>query len=136
MNKKWSIIIILWFLTGCVSYPAKGTDMAALMGKERPSFESTYHYSLGVLHILDDNLDEAIIEYEKALSFDPQSLYLITELISLYIEKGEIQKAIKLCRKTLYDNPADLNIHLLLGGLYLNIKDYNNAISEYTKVIK
>jgi Predicted N-acetylglucosaminyl transferase len=114
----------------------KGKVSDLSKGMERPSFDSTYHYSLGVLNILDENLDSAIKEYEKALSFDPQAPYLKTELISLYIERGEIQKAITLSKEYLTEHPNNVNAHLLLGGLYLNMKDYKDAIGEYEKVIE
>jgi tetratricopeptide (TPR) repeat protein len=135
-NKKCLLIIILWCVTGCAISSFKGNDAAVATGKERPSFNSTYHYSLGVLHILDENLNEAIKEYEEALRFDPQAQFLTNELISLYIEKGEIPKAILLCKNILIDNPGNINARLLLGGLYLNMKDYKNAIGEYEKVIE
>ena len=135
-NKNCLLIIILWCVTGCAFSSFKGKYAAIATEKERPSFNSTYHYSLGVMHTLDENLNEAIKEYEEALRFDPQSPFLTNELISLYIEKGEIPKAILLCKNTLIDNPGNINARLLLGGLYLNMKDYKNAIGEYEKVIE
>ena len=135
-SNRYLLILILCCFAGCASSPVKGKVSDISEGMERPSFDSTYHYSLGVLNILDDNLDSAIKEYEKALSFDPQSSYLKTELISLYIERGEIQKAITLSKKYLTEHPNNVNAHLLLGGLYLNMKDYKNAIGEYEKVIE
>ncbi len=136
LNNKFFLILILCFFSGCASAPVKGRVSDTSEITERPSFDSTYHYSLGVLHILDDNLDSAIKEYEKALSFDSQSPYLKTELISLYIERGEMQEAIILSKEYLTEHPNNVNAHLLLGGLYLNIKDYKNAIEEYEKVIQ
>ena len=134
LKNKYLLILILCCLAGCASSPVQG-KVSDIEGTERPSFDSTYHYSLGVLHILDDNLDRATKEFEKALSFDPQSPYLKTELISLYIERGETQKAITLSKTYLTEHPHNVNAHLLLGGLYLNRKDYKNAVEEYEKVI-
>ncbi|MGZ6223913.1 MAG: tetratricopeptide repeat protein, partial [Syntrophales bacterium] len=136
LYKKYFLILILCCLAGCASSPVKGGIPGAPAGTERPSSDSMYHYSLGVLHILDDNIDGAIKEYQKAMNFDPQSSYIKTELISLYIERGEIQKAIVLSKKYLTEHPNNVNGHLLLGGLYLNRKDYKNAVAEYEKVIE
>ena len=136
LYNRYFLILTLCCLAGCASAPVKGSLTAASEGAERPSFGSTYHYSVGVLHLLDDNLDSAIKEYEKAMSLDPQSSYLKTELISVYIERGEIQKAVTLSKEYLTEHPNNVNAHLLLGGLYLNRKDYKNAVAEYEKVIE
>ena len=136
LYNRYLLILILCCFAGCASSPVKGSATAVSEGTERPSFGSTYHYSVGVLNLLDDNLDSAIKEYEKALSLDPQSSYLKTELISLYVERGEIQKAVTLSKEYLAEHPNNVNAHLLLGGLYLNRKDYKNAEGEYEKVIE
>jgi len=98
------------------------------------SSDAYYHYSLGVIYALERNLDMAINEYERTLSIEHNSPYLMAELAALYIRKGEITTAIELLKKSLIYNPGYVDTHLILGSLYLNLKEHNNAIKEfYTK---
>ena len=96
---------------------------------ESYNVKAAYFYSLGVLLVRDGDYDEAIMAMEKALTFDEGSPYLSSELASLYQLKGDTDKALAICKKALLANPNDLDIHLLLGGLYIQTKDYPNAIN-------
>ncbi|MBN2515264.1 MAG: tetratricopeptide repeat protein [Deltaproteobacteria bacterium] len=102
----------------------------------RPSTNPYYHYSLGVSHYLEGNLDEAIHEYEATLSIDPESPSVTAELATLYAKKGKITEAVELLEKSLLYNPDYVDTHLILGSLYLKLRELNNAIKEYKKVLE
>ena len=59
------------------------------------SSDAIYHYSLGVLLRLDGKIEEATNELKQAVAADPGSSYLLTELVSLYTEQGDLNSAIK-----------------------------------------
>ena len=99
-------------------------------------FDSYYHYSLGVQLKVNNDLDGAIREYEKALRLDPFSDILTKELAELYFDKGDTSKAIDLCQTFLKKNKDNIEIRLILGELYLNIKDYKNAVTLYKSVLE
>jgi tetratricopeptide (TPR) repeat protein len=120
-------------LGGCWWLPGKGMAVAI---QGNTSFEATYHYSLGVMLALDENLDGAIEEFETSIRFDPASPYLAAELATLYMEKGDFQKAVDLCNKSISYNPEDIHTYVLLGGIYLSIKDFEKAAHIYKKIIQ
>ncbi len=137
MWKKYcgiSLIFLLLALAGCATIPG-GRDKTTPSG-EQSSFDSFYHYSLGVLFSLNDEPDAAITEYEEALRLDPYSETLTRELAELYFEKGERQKAIRLCETFLEKNPKNIEVLLLVGELYLDIKDYKKAVHVYKSVLE
>lgn len=98
--------------------------------------DAYYHYSLGVKADLRGNLDNSIKEYEKALSLDPGSSYLMTQLATLYMRKNNITSALQLLKQSLIHDPDYADTHLLLGAVYSRLKEYDNALESYKKVIK
>src|SRR3990172_4746606 len=131
LRKKYLFIILFFFFCGCVPPPERKKD-AAMQVVSVP-VNAAYHYSLSVHLALNGNLDDAIAELEKALSFDSKSSFLAMELAILYSEKGYYQKAISLCEKSLVENGSDVDTRLLLAGLYMNTKNHKEALREYNK---
>jgi len=76
LRKKYLFIILFFFFCGCVPPPEREKD-AALQVVYDP-VNAAYHYSLSVHLALNGNLDDAIAELEKALSFDSKSSFLVT----------------------------------------------------------
>ena len=70
-----------------------------LYGRSDTGHLAAYHYSLGVLHMLDENPGEAAREFEKAWRYDPAAVEIATELATAYVEKGETAKAIAIAVK-------------------------------------
>jgi tetratricopeptide (TPR) repeat protein len=116
----WSLFVIL-ILSGCAVFPVR---------------ENAAPSPPAAAHALNENMDAAILEMEEALRLDPASPYLAKELASLYVEKGDAEKAVAICKKTLEKHPDDSDTHFILGGLYLNRKDYPGAAGEYRRVIE
>ena len=137
MQKKRTypvFILILFFINlyGCGHLPM----IQAPPASSKTSADATYHYSLGVLLRLDGKIEEAINELKKAVAADPDSSYLTTELVSLYAEQGDLNQAISLGEEMLSKNPDNIELHLIMGGLYLNIHENKKAIGEHKKVIE
>ncbi len=101
----WSIFAILLF-SGCTLFPVR-QDTAAPQAAVPAPANAAYHYSLGILYALNDDLGEATRELEEALRLDPASPYLAKELASLYMERGNAAKALEICLKTLREHPDD-----------------------------
>jgi len=134
LRKMGWVFFAMLLLSGCAVLPIR-KDAAPSPPIAVYSPSAGYHYSLGILHALNENPDEAIREVEEALRIDPLSPYLAKELASLYMEKGDTERAFTLCKKTLEKYPNDGDTRLLLGGLYLSRKDYAAAAGEYRQVV-
>ena len=125
------IIIILLFscVVACTYFPHE-RQTGAQERAESPVSNEYHHYSLGVLFVIDGEIDKAIDEYKSALRFDPESPYLMSELATLYIKKGQIDAAVRLLKESITYNPEYVDSHILLGSLYGNLKEYEDAIHE------
>lgn len=125
---------VILMLSGCAALPVR-ENAAAPPVTAASTAGAGFHYSIAILHALNENMEEAIREMEEATGLDPASPYLAKELASLYTEKGDAAKAMMICQKILQEHPDDIDTRLLLGGLYLNRKDYQGAAAEYRRVI-
>jgi Tfp pilus assembly protein PilF len=95
------LAVVLVALTVPVA-PATAQDI----GTGDSSGNSSYHYSLGTSLMLDGKYAEAAREYEKALSLDPKSAFLASELATLYVKMGELDRALSVCEQSLVHNPT------------------------------
>ena len=138
MSRKqlYFIIALLLFIaiSGCASVlPAA---QSAAPAEDKYSSIAVYHYSLSVLLRQEGKLDDATYELEQAIAADPNSLFLITELVSLYAEKEDFKKAIPLGEETLAKDAKNSELHMIMAGLYLHLREYKKAINEYREVIE
>jgi tetratricopeptide (TPR) repeat protein len=140
MQKK-----LINFITCCLLFPAIFSGCASLsVGRplsypsapEKYSGAAAYHYSLAVLSRLDGDLAGSIDELKQALSIQPDSPYLTTELVSMYIENSNVDLALSLGESALAKNPGNTELRSIMGGLYFNLREYDKAIREYQTIIE
>ena len=63
------------------------------------------------------------------------SAVIVDKLRSAYELSGNVQGAVSIIESWQDDNPDDLQLDLLLAGLYMRQNDYENAINYYNKVL-
>ncbi len=140
MQKK-----LINFITCCLLLPAIFSGCASLsVGRplsypsapEKYSGAAAYHYSLAVLSRLDGDLAGSIDELKQALSIQPDSPYLTTELVSMYVENSNVDLALSLGESSLAKNPGNTELRSIMGGLYFNLREYDKAIREYQTIIE
>ena len=129
------VLFMILVLSGCALCSVRQDAFPQAPDQTTLPSSASFHYALGVLHALNENMEEAIREMEEARRLDPSSPYLAKEVASLYTEKGETEKALAISKKTLETHPNDIDTRLLLGGIYLNQKNYRSAAAEYQRVI-
>lgn len=135
--------------------------------KTASGYESPFYYfSRAQFEMLHDELEKAIEHLVKAISLDPNSIYLKKELATLYLHLDESEKAFgimedilalqpddietltiygkmhqiaernaeakKIYSKIINLDPRQKQIYLLLGGLFLNDGDFDNAEAVYS----
>ena len=65
------------------------------------------HYDLGMKYLNDGNYEEAIIEFEAAIEIDDMRSDTYIGLAEVYIEQGDLQKAIEILEKGYEKTKAD-----------------------------
>jgi tetratricopeptide (TPR) repeat protein len=67
---------------------------------------------------------------------DPTNMRLVQDVINTYPQLGRAQQAIPLVRDLLQNNPGDPQLLNLAWLVYLNAKDYQNAINVGTEMVR
>ncbi|MCK4859931.1 MAG: tetratricopeptide repeat protein [Candidatus Omnitrophica bacterium] len=121
------LIIAVFLLCGCVSTNEYAKCKVA---------DAYTHYTLGLLYDNENDIQQAIGEYEKALIHDPHSSSLHLRLAIDYIQEEEYNKAIEQLCLVLKSNPKDIHSYFLLAVLYTSQKKFEQAGKQYRQIIK
>ncbi|MGB7136601.1 MAG: tetratricopeptide repeat protein, partial [Acidobacteriaceae bacterium] len=90
-------------------------------------------FLLGYAARLDSKYGQSVDAYNKGLRIDPSSLDAQSGLAQTYSLMGRTNEAETLLKKIVATNPGRGNDLLLLGNLYLQSRDYNDAVDILTK---
>lgn len=96
--------------------------------KEAEEFVPAY-VALGDAYLKLGDSGEAAQVWEKAYRSQPSLVFLL-RLEELFISNGEPEKAIKMYRRHLVENPGNLPLRLLLGRLYLRLEMLDEALEH------
>jgi tetratricopeptide (TPR) repeat protein len=94
------------------------------------------HNNLGnVLH-QKGNVDEAIVQYQKALEINPANAEVHNNLGNILLEKGQVDEAIAHCQRALEINPDNSPAHNNLGNALLQKGQVDEAIAHYQRALE
>ncbi len=91
--------------------------------------------NLGFIAIRKNELDDAIIFFEKALGCDPKSPDSLNNLGIVHFHKGALEKSEFYYKKALKFNPYFITATNNLGDLYSKKNMFETAEAEYLKVL-
>ncbi len=80
-------------------------------------------------------IQSEIRKYEEFIKKNPDSPMLV-RLASLYLEVGDVEKAITLCNKAIQKYPDYSTAHLLMAKCSIEIKAYSKALVELNRVVE
>jgi len=92
-----------------------------------------YQYSMGAVYLNNNNLDEAIRLFNKALSLNPRHFQSLNALGLAYSLKGDLKEAEKFFLKCLEISPAFTEARNNLGMIYQEMGFPDRAEEEYKK---
>jgi len=140
INKKIFFFLVLSVLTTQATVasnkksPSKKTTQKT--NKEMTNKVAQAHFDLGKAYQEEKNIEEAIINLQKALDRDPKHLSTLFLLGKIYLEnKKEYNKAIEYFKKKLKLNPKCYKSECSLANAYYNKKNTDLAIAHYKKSI-
>ncbi|MHB8482748.1 MAG: tetratricopeptide repeat protein [Nitrospiria bacterium] len=96
--------------------------------------DAYYHYILGNLYELENNIPRAYFEYKSALILDPRSTTLKYEIATLAVRAGDLKSAEQYLQSLLEIAPDHAEGLGLLGDIYANQDKINQAITAYQKL--
>ena len=94
-----------------------------------------YEYDKGVTAYNEKNYDEAIIYFNNALNYKPDSYSALCLLGTSYAYKKEMQLAEKTFQDAIRLFPNQWNAYVLLADIKKNQKDYEVAIDYYETAV-
>jgi len=97
--------------------------------------EAKAHFQSGLQRALQGELDQAVNEFNTAITLDPSNPFFYYNLGLVLGMKREFQPAMEAFTHTLRIRPDHLQSHFRLGLLYEIEGRYEKALEEYQRVI-
>ena len=133
--KRIILLSMFCFAVGCMVNPAKTTpsktEPKTFYGPEN----QYYYFTAAQVQRKKGNLDKAVSLLQKAIELDPGSSYLQRELVTVYLQNKENDKAIEVLEEMLQKNPEDLRSLIIYGGIKQVRKETDDAIAIYEKIL-
>ena len=98
-------------------------------------YEAAKHSYLGLAYYRQGKLDEAVTEYKKALTINPDDAKTHSNLGVAYGEQGKYDLEIASFQKVIAINPDDAEAHYNLGIVYDMQGKSEKAIESFQKAI-
>ncbi|XP_073825657.1 small glutamine-rich tetratricopeptide containing protein [Musca autumnalis] len=84
----------------------------------------------------DGKYNEALLQYNRAITYDPKNPIFYCNRAAAYIRLGDNEKAITDCKSALVYNPSYGKAYGRLGIAYSNLGKYEEAQQAYAKAIE
>jgi tetratricopeptide (TPR) repeat protein len=94
------------------------------------------HYDLANSYRNTGHLEDAIVEYKKALELRPENIDEITNIGAVFYETGNYDEAIKYFISTVSKSARDGKAHLFLANSYFKKEWWDEADIEYHKTLE
>jgi len=96
---------------------------------------SLKHYEIADLYMSYNRFDEALFEFNKAASLDPENLEARIKVSKVYAKKGFVSKAIEELKKLLNEFPNFSDARIALGVIYYGTGKTVEAQTEWERVL-
>ena len=83
-----------------------------------------------------EGYDEAILDYEKAMSIDPGNINYPQKLAEVYMKYGRSRKAYNIMTSASYQFPDSIDLQLKFAEYQIILKKNNDAFQTLQKVLK
>jgi tetratricopeptide (TPR) repeat protein len=94
------------------------------------------HNNLGNALLKEGNVDEAIVQYQKALQINPDYAKAHYNLGCALFQKGNVDEAIEHFQRALQINPDSMEAHYNLSCALLQKGNVDEAIVQYQKALQ
>jgi|WetSurMetagenome_2_1015567.scaffolds.fasta_scaffold16077_5 tetratricopeptide (TPR) repeat protein len=134
-------LCLLMVMNGCAQLSTSGGWMEPKAPPRSPidsqaEADAYYDYLLGQHYLRNNQVDQAVEAYNRALQKDPQSAVLLTELAALYVRQGKIDAALKVTEDAAAYNPGYNQTYMMLGQLYAGSGQNTKAINTYKQLLE
>lgn len=100
------------------------------------NYEGYKAYLKGLLALKKGKINEAIVEYERVLSYDSDATTVYKDLAIIYLYQGNIQKALENAHKLQKVESDNINTQMFLGSFFLSANEIISAKECWEKVLE
>lgn len=101
----------------------------------KPDSVNAHHY-LALLHLIQSEFDQSLLEMNKALQIDQFSMVINVNIGTILLRQKRYDEAEAQCRKSLELDPNFPRAHWVLGLVLEQKGNYDEAISSFQKAIE
>lgn len=94
------------------------------------------HFEMGLISYYNKQHDEAIEQWESAVSSNKNNLKAYICLAIVYNEENMSDNAVKILKRALEIDPKHATLHLVLARIYEQKGSLDDAIYEYSRVLE
>jgi tetratricopeptide (TPR) repeat protein len=94
------------------------------------------HSTLAALYWSRNEIDAAIVEYERTVELNPSDALAYNSLGYLYARKGLFDRAVSYLKKYVHVAAGQANPHDSLGEIYMMMHQFEEAIAEFTAALE
>lgn len=98
--------------------------------------KSVGYYQMGQFYLMQKRFDQAIGEFEQALTKPGDELQTLSAIINARLAQGKPDKAMTRLRDILKKQPDHLFVHELMAEVHITQKQYNDAEKELREAIR
>lgn len=97
---------------------------------------AVFYFSLGQAYALDNDSGKAIEAYRSALVHDAGSPMIMARLAAELVKVGSFSEAKALCERAIQTDPKYIDSYLLLAGVHVAAKEYDQALALYQAALR
>ena len=95
------------------------------------------HHDLGGAYYQNNDNDNALVHYEKAIKIDPDNVIFQKSLADFYYSvAGRVEEALAMYTKVLDQQPANLEALLMAGHISVALQKFENAEGFYKQALE
>ncbi len=94
------------------------------------------HYIMAVNHDLNGEATQAIAQYEKSVTYNPQEKAPRLRLGAYYVRFGNLEEAAKQLQAVIAEAPQEVQAHYLLALIYSSQRKFDQAAASYESILK
>jgi putative PEP-CTERM system TPR-repeat lipoprotein len=123
------------YLTGITLFYEKNYDDAAVLLQAVANSAAVpgAQYYLGLIHVLNERLEQAASEFQKVVDMMPDLLQARLLLAVTHLRKGRADKAASEAREVIHRDYNNAFAHSLLGSAYLAMGEAGKASEEFDR---
>lgn len=136
MKKTYSILIIFQIMLLIWGCSQSKKLISPQRNKTEVSFKARDLYLKGLFYQSEGLYNEALVQFYQALHHDSSSSTIYNSIAENHIYLGHFDSALILLRKSEKKDPDNVETLDLMADCYFRLRDDENAINTYKKILK